>query len=386
MALKLFTNILAYRMLDPARLHALGTDELNELLGNKPARLPTFSELSCIGWSEVLGVDDERVEEIRPQTLMLSVLFAERMLPGKVVRQRVNTKVKEIEKEEERKVYAREKNQIKDSIITEMLPHTFVDQKFIRVLIAGPHIFIDTTSAKRGEDVLCLLREVLGTLGVKPVTVATTPIAKFTEWYTTRELPTGFALTGDFKASNSHDESDFITGKGTDPGDERLSDLVAQDERRVGVLGVNWLGNESTTVSYTVNEMIGVKGIKWPDEIMDMASADAGEEADQITLMRATFLLLAVEIQKLFKELLDALGGEEIPEDQQTFDEKFTRLAETYEAAFKNVNAINGVRVKMASTREGQSSVMTDYGKGLKEHMVVTTALDALDDTEEELI
>ncbi|MDX0622869.1 hypothetical protein GOD54_23505 [Sinorhizobium medicae] len=353
MALKLFNNILAYRMLDPSKLHALDTDELNELLGNKPARLPALTELSCFGWSEVLGVDDERVEPIRPQTFMLSVLFAERMLPGKVVRQRVSTKVKEIEKEEERKVYAREKNQIKDSIITEMLPHTFVDQKFIRVLICGPHIFVDTTSAKRGEDILCMLREALGSLAVKPVTVPTTPIAKFTEWYTTREMPKGFALTGDFKASNSHDESDFITGKGTDPGDERLSDLVAEDERRVGVLGLNWLASESTTVSYTVNEMLGVKGIKWPDEIMDMASADAGEEADQITLMRATFLLLAVEIQKLFKELLDALGGEEIPEDQLTNEEKFRRVTETYDAALKNAATI-----RLGSTREGRSGLV----------------------------
>lgn len=352
MSLKMFNNLLVYRLTEASKFH-LGREELNAALAVKPARLPTLGELKAEGFNEPLGIEDEFVEEIRPYTYLLSVNFAERMLPGKIVRQRVQTRVKKLEVDEERKVYAREKQQIKDAVIAEMLPHTFIDQKLVRVLVSGPYIFIDATSAKKGEDVLCLLREVLGTLGVKPVTVKGTPIQSFTDWFTGRTKPEKFRLTGDFKANNDVNETDFVTGKGTSPKDEGLSDLVLEFQRRVTVLGLYWETSMNEDVSFTVNEMIGIKGIKWPDAIMDMAAQDAGEEAEQINLMRATMLLLSAEMVTLLQNLLDALGGEEVP------DNGSSELDDLYAAAFKHITAVGDV--KMARTRNGQSCVIPDF-------------------------
>lgn len=338
MSLKMFNNLLVYRLTEASKFH-IGREELNAALAAKPARLPTLGELKAEGFNEPLGIEDEFIEEIRPYTYLLSVNFAERMLPGKIVRQRVQTRVKKLEVDEERKVYAREKQQIKDAVIAEMLPHTFIDQKLVRVLVSGPYIFIDATSAKKGEDVLCLLREVLGTLGVKPVTVKGTPIQSFTDWFTGRTKPEKFRLTGDFKANNDVNETDFVTGKGTSPKDEGLSDLVLEFQRRVTVLGLYWETSMNEDVSFTVNEMIGIKGIKWPDAIMDMAAQDAGEEAEQINLMRATLLLLSAEMVTLLDNLLDALGGEEVP------DNGSSELDDLYSAAFKHITHVNGVPV-----------------------------------------
>ena len=117
MSLKIFNNLLVYRMTDAAAFHAL-KDELNELLAERPARLPSKSELSTEGFCEPLGIDDEYVEHVRAKTMVITVNFAQRMLPAKVVRQRLASAVREIEQNEERKVYAREKNQIKDRIIS----------------------------------------------------------------------------------------------------------------------------------------------------------------------------------------------------------------------------------------------------------------------------
>lgn len=341
MSLKIFNNLLVYRMTDAAAFHAR-KDELNELLAERPARLPSKSELSTEGFCEPLGIDDEYVEHVRAKTMVITVNFAQRMLPAKVVRQRLASAVREIEQNEERKVYAREKNQIKDRIISEMLPHAFIDQKIVRVMVLGPYIAIDSTSAKTGELVLSLMREVLGTLGVRPVTVKTTPIEPFTRWFTGGKLPAKFGLTGDFKANSNNDEIDSITGKGTSPETEGLSDLVAEYSRRVLVLGLHWESSVNERVYFTVNEMIGIKGIKWPDAIMDMANADAGEEAEQHNLVRATYLLLSAEIAQLITDLLDALGGEEIPGNSDWDEDHWTK-------ALKNVSAINGVRVADSS-------------------------------------
>lgn len=337
MSIKIFTNLLVYRMTEATAFHSR-SDELNELLATKAARLPGPAELSCVGFSEPLGIDDEYVEHIRANTMTLCVNFAERMLPGKIVRQRVMAKVKEIEDNEERKVFAREKNQIKDSVVAEMLPRAFIDQKHVRVMIIGPYIVIDSTSAKKGEEILSLMRSVLGTLGVRPVNVKNTPIDPFTRWFTGEKLPAKFGLTGDFKANSQNDEIDSITGKGTSPETEGLSDLVAEFNRRVIVLGMTWRTSMDEKVSFTVNEMIGIKGIKWPDALMDMAAADAGEEADKINLMRATMLLLSAEIGQLITDLLDALGGEEIPNNSDWDDDRWIRMLE----ALGNITHVNG--------------------------------------------
>lgn len=340
MSIKIFNNLLVYRMTEATAFHARA-DELNELLAGQAARLPGPGELSFTGFSEPLGIDDEYVEHIRPKAMTLCVNFAERMLPGKIVRQRVLAKVKEIEDNEDRKVYAREKNQIKDAVVAEMLPRAFIDQKHVRVMIIGPYICIDTTSAKKGEEVLSLMRSVLGSLGVRPVSVKTTPIEPFTRWFTTNVAPAKFGLTGDFKANNGTDESDFVTGKGTSPETEGLSDLVAEYSRRVTVLGMTWRTSMDEHLRFTVNEMIGIKGIKWPDAIMDMASADAGEEADKVNLMRATMLLLSAEIGQLITDLLDALGGEEIPGNSDWEEDSWLSML----AALGNISHINGIAI-----------------------------------------
>lgn len=351
MSIKIFNNLLMYRITSPlTAIHR--HDDLNAALAEKAARLPTFQELLAVGFNEMMGEEDTYVEQVNASTMLLAVNFAERMLPGKIVRQRVAARVKEIEEGEQRKVYAREKQQLKDSVIAEMLPHTFIDQKVIHVLIQGPYIIIDTTSAKKGEDILCLLREALGSLGVRPVTVENTPIQTYTDWFTGREKPEKFYLTGDFKAISNDDEIDSLNGKGTSPETEGLSDLVAEYQRRVVVLGLSRETGTNESLTFNVNEMLGIKGVKWPDSIVDMAAADAGEDANKYTMFRATILLLATEIQNLMVDLLSALGGENVPDDGSGHERFLRSLGD----AMKNVSHINGVPVKMASTREGQSA------------------------------
>lgn len=337
MSVKLFNNLLMYRITSPLTAIHLH-DDLNAALAEKAARLPTYQELLAVGFNEMMGEEGTYIEQVNAGTMLLAVNFAERMLPGKIVRQRVAARVKQIEADEDRRVYAREKNQIKDSVIAEMLPHTFVDQKIVHVLIQGPYIIIDTTSAKKGEEILCLLREALGSLGVRPVTVENTPIQTYTDWFTGRQKPEKFSLTGDFKAISNDDEIDSLNGKGTSPETEGLSELVEEYGRRVVVLGLSWETGTNESMTFTVNEMLGIKGIKWPDSISDMAAADAGEEADLSTLFRATILLLASEIHTLMADLLTALGGENVPDDGSGHERFLRSLGD----AMKNVTHING--------------------------------------------
>lgn len=341
MALKLFSNILAYRVTNAFDLHK-DLEAVNQALASKPARLPGKMELNAVGFTEPVGEEGAFIERIAPMTYVFAYNLAERMIPGKIVRQQVADRVKKIEKEQERKVYAREKQQIKDEVLNQMLPRAFVDQKITYGMVMGPYILIDSSSAKRGEDILSTLRSCLGSLGVRPVAVKTTPIDAFTRWFTTGEIDGPFYMTGDFKANNRSDESDFVNGKGTSPKDEGLSDLVLEHDRRVTVLGLSWGTSTGETASFTVNEMIGIKGIKWPESLSEMAADQVGEEDDEdarrVTLLRTTMILLGAELEQLLEDLLLALGHEEIPERGENEDLDLLtvrRMGEDYMTQFK---------------------------------------------------
>lgn len=342
MALKLFSNILAYRLTNAFELHK-DLDAVNQALASKKARLPGKMELNAVGFTEPVGEEGAFIERIAPMAYVFAYNLAERMIPGKIVRQQVAARVKQIEKEQERKVYAREKQQIKDEVLNKMLPRAFIDQKITYGMILGPYILIDSSSAKRGEDILSTLRTCVGSLGVRPVAVKTTPIDAFTRWFTSGEIDGPFYMTGDFKANNRSDESDFVNGKGTSPQDEGLSDLVLEHDRRVTVLGLGWGTSTGESATFTVNEMIGIKGIKWPESLSEQAADQVGEEDDEdarrVTLLRTTMILLGAELKTLLEDLLQALGGEEIPGGAEDADENLAvltlrRMGEDYMERF----------------------------------------------------
>lgn len=324
MPIKLFQNILAYRhdlSLTP-RTQAGWQIETHEAMAERAAEQPHAGLLSSSGFIRPFGGDDFFIQRIAPATFVLAVRTFERLLPAKVVRNEVEARARRIENAEGRKCYAREKQRIKDEVIQDFLPRTFIDFKDNYVLIKGQHIYIDSSSAKRGDEILCLLREVFGSLPVRPVEATDMPIASFTQWMTLPEEDNGlpqFELTGDFRASGGSDETDLLTGKGVSLVGGSMSGTLTEQGRRVTQLGLIWESERfGQTVSFTINEMLGMKGIKWDKSMSDLVSDEIGECEDDndraILEMRATFLMLSDQIAELWADLLTALGGEKLPE------------------------------------------------------------------------
>ncbi|MGK9537065.1 recombination-associated protein RdgC, partial [Salmonella enterica subsp. enterica] len=80
-------------------------------------------------------------------------------------------------------------DQIKDEIIQAFLPRAFIRRSSTFAAIAPKQglILVNSASPKRAEDLLSTLREVIGTLPVRPLTVKTAPTAVMTDWVTTQK-------------------------------------------------------------------------------------------------------------------------------------------------------------------------------------------------------
>ncbi len=101
-----------------------------------------------------------------------------------MVRDALKEKVDEIENEQMRKVYKKERDQLKDEIVQAFLPRAFIRKSatFAAIAPAQGLILVDASSPKRAEDLLSTLREAIGSLPVRPLTVKIAPSATLTDW------------------------------------------------------------------------------------------------------------------------------------------------------------------------------------------------------------
>lgn len=99
------------------------------------------------------------------------VRFDEKILPAAAVNKNVLEKVAELEEQQGRKVYRKEKLAIKDDVIAMMLPVAFIKTFYVHALYHAESqlLVINTGSVGDAETALSLLREALGTLRAVPL-------------------------------------------------------------------------------------------------------------------------------------------------------------------------------------------------------------------------
>lgn len=283
---------------------------LVKCLPEKSARKIASNELSTMGFVPPLGDQHAMLSVISVGTYLISVLKTERLLPGKAVKQAVEAKIKAIELDQQRRVWAKEKSQIKDEVVQAMLPHAFVVNSRLNALISYPYIFIDTNSAKKAEDVLCLLREALGSLPVRPLTVKMQPTTVFTHSVSNSVHPSDRLLAGEaFKSSVPSEKPETLSGKNVCLSDEEIVNLFTGG-REVTELELMYQ-REDWTIPFTLTSDLVFKGIQWPSEMIDKLSDDLGEDDNAATEARATYLLLSAELSAMVAEVVEALGGEQ---------------------------------------------------------------------------
>jgi recombination associated protein RdgC len=352
MGLKLFKDVLAYRLTQPVELFDHDHREaLNDELSRQPSRQPGSQELETFGFIEPAGEEKRFVEDLNDDAMLISAQIWKRDLPASVVTRELNLIVSKIERDEERKVYSKEKRQLKDDIILKLLPRAFVKGKRVSAIIKDGLVYIDTSSAKLAEQMLSLLRSSLGSLPVRPVTVRINPIVSMTDWLRRSAVADSedFLLGESFHLRGATVEASTLSGKDVDLSDDDIRDLLASG-RQVTQLGLSFVDTRAgETVPFTLTEDLTLKGIQWPDCLLDQAQADVGEDAAPITTFRATMFLLADSLGSLFDALLHALGGEDHGAETTADFEK--RMEKATAAATKH----------MTGFKLGDSNLATDF-------------------------
>lgn len=303
-----FRNLQIYRLLSPFQHDP---ESLHELLSERIARGCAGQEMSAIGWQSPLGRASEQLTHAAGGCIMVCARREEKVLPAAVVRELLDDRVAQIEEAEARKVRRREREEMKDELMFDLLPRAFTKSSAIYAYIDTREnwLVVDASSNKRAEELVSLLRETLGTLPVRPLEVASAPASVMTGWLSGATSGPAWEIQDECELRDTVEEGGIIRCKRQDlEGDEVRTHLEAG--KQVVKLALTW----NQRLAFVLSDDLSIKRLKFLDMILEEAAS--AESEDAATRFDVDFSLMSLELGRFIADLVETFGG--IVEEQRS--------------------------------------------------------------------
>ena len=298
-----FKNLVFYRFTRPFELSA---EALEEKLAEQSFSPCRSQELSRYGWSSPMAKLSEQLVHAANGALLICAQKEEKILPATVIKDHLNEKVELIEAEQDRKVRKKERDNLKDEIIIDLLPKAFSRFQRTQAYI-DPKLgllVVDASSAKRAEELCSHLRQTLGSLPVSIPALINAPAAVMTQWLQQDEaLPGGLELGDEAELKDPSENGAILRCKQQDLLGAEIEPHLKAGKQAVK-LALHWRDN----CRFVLGDDLILRRLKFADSLLDQA-ADMGA-ADAAAAFDADFYLLTETLGKLLPELLESLGGE----------------------------------------------------------------------------
>ena len=292
-----------------ARLYCLtkpfenSAEELETKLAEQLFHPCSSHDKAKFGWVSPLGKEGEMLIHALGDYIMVCAQKQERILPASVINDATEEKVAELEERQGRKVYRKERRQIKDDVYISLLPRAFTrnQQTFAYIAPKENLIVINTASAPKAEALLSLLRESIGSLPVALPDTRRAPGDVMTRWLKEQHASDNFVIDEDCELYNPSDGSNIVRCKGQDLySDEIQSHLEAG--KQVKNLGVTW----KSLLNCIVGDDLSVKRLRFEgmkEETANEEVESAAQKFDQ------EFAVMTLELSGFFKAFFSAFGG-----------------------------------------------------------------------------
>lgn len=297
----LFKNAIPYRLTE-----ALGftVEQLQEKLTEQTFTPCKSQELSRYGWVAPCP-HDEAIAYAKHDFIMIAAKKEEKILPTQVIKDAVAQKVAEIQKGESRRVYKKEKDQLRDEVILDLLPRAFSRHQLTKAIIhpATNLIIVEATSFKRAEELLSYLRGTLGTLPLSLLDVTQSPSAVMSHWLEQPDTqPECFQALDSCRLKDNVQEGGEINVKHQALADE---EFIAHLEagKRITELHTEW----EETLTFKLTDDLRIKSIKPTDQTQEQRAEATAE--DEVAQFESDLFFMGTTFTKLINAITTAFGG-----------------------------------------------------------------------------
>ncbi|MEY8878987.1 MAG: recombination-associated protein RdgC [Leptothrix sp. (in: b-proteobacteria)] len=303
------------------------------------------SQPMSAGWVSPRGSAHAALAESIGGHWLVKLKIEQKVLPGAVVKRRIDAMADQIEQQTGRKPGKKQRKELKDQATLELLPQAFTKEMSLPVWLAPEQrlLMLDTSSAAKADEVITLLTKALPGFAVEPLHTALSPAAAMSGWLLgaprspqAAPAPQGgesiLGRPGD-RLGAPHEGADEAAAGFDIPhafSIDRECELKSADEMKsvvryarhaldtdevrahIGLgkrptrLALTWQGR----VSFMLTEALQIKKLDFLDGVYEgqpPASRDEGEAFD------TNAAIATGELIRLIPDLIDALGGEQLP-------------------------------------------------------------------------
>jgi recombination associated protein RdgC len=297
-----FKNLHIYRFLDPVTISA---DELHEQLSQAIFQPCGKMDMESMGWVPPLGRDSESLVHAANKCIIFSARKEEKILPASVIREFVNEKIEEIETQQMRKVRKREKDEIREEVLHDLIPRAFTRSSYLfaYIDITQGWLLVDTPSRKKAEELVSFLRSTIGSLPVVPPQVQQAPPQAMTQWLIKEnDCPPDFDLS----------DACVLTDQDGAVVNCKRQDLLAEEiqghldaGKLVSRLAIEW----NDRLGLILDEELVIRRL----HLLDLIQAQLNETNTETQAQRfdAEFAIMTGELAGLIKRLFEVFGGED---------------------------------------------------------------------------
>lgn len=265
------------------------------------------SQEKSVGWVPPRGdAHGPMTESVGGQWIM-KLMTETKSVPADVINRKTAECCAQIEASRGRKPGKKETRDIKDEVRMALLPHAFSKMAATLVWIdpAAKLLLVDASSQTKADEVVTALVQVMPGLSLSMAVTKVSPTAAMADWLVSQEAPQGFSIDRECELK-AYDESKAVVKYGK----HRLDINEVKDHIVAGKMPTKLAMTWNDRVSFVLTESLQIKRLSFLDVVFENQAKDDAGGFD------ADVAIATGELCKLIPDLLEALGGEFMPESE----------------------------------------------------------------------
>lgn len=297
-----FKNLMIYRLVAGWPTDA---SALDDALGKAQFVECGASQEKSVGWVEPRGHAHGPMVEVVGGQWLLKLMMEVKVVPGSVVKRKVQDQLDHIEATTGRKPGKKEKREISEDARLALLPMAFSKQSSVQVWVDPKAGFLltDAGSQAKADEVMTWLIKAVDGLVVQLVNTQTSPAAAMSGWLSTKEAPPSFSVDRECELKASDESRAVVRYTRHALDTDEVSQHIAMGKMPTR-LALTW----ADRVSFVLTEGLQLKKIAFLESVFEGAAASPGDGKDDN--FDADVAIATGELSKLIPDLLEALGGE----------------------------------------------------------------------------